>query len=281
MPGPRCDETQIPNARPRAIRHTVAASLALPALLLTGLALPLVVLPAGSEKAHTLITLEPALLSYAAVLLAALVLPGATAQALRRRDPIRAGALSTNWNWLCGLALIPLAGMATFALTPPTGLTTPLDAHLALTMTVTAAALSALRLLTAFFLRLRPHGTGLGRDMFITQNTPNVFLWLAMTAVLAPTTGHHPSVIGLGVALVFFLAVYADERIFLDAHRRDLSPTPPERRRPPTHPPEPTYPCCLPALGEFSQIAPREGLLPAYPIPTALSPAPPTGTSLP
>src|SRR5262245_13575442 len=38
---------------------------------------------------------------------------------------------------------------------------------------------------------------------------------------------------------------------------------------PPTHPPEPTYPCCLPALGEFSQIAPREGLPKQYPMPTA------------
>lgn len=212
-----------------AIRHTVAASLALPALLLTGLALPLIVLPADSEKAHTLTALEPALMTYAAVLLAALVLPGAGAQALRRRDPIRAGALSTNWNWLGGLALIPLAGLAAFALTPPTGLTPQLAARLLLTMTTTAAALAALRLLTAFFLRLRPHGTGLARDMFITQNTPNVFLWLAMTAVLAPTTGHHPSVIGLGVALVFFFSVYTDERIFLNAHRRDLSPGASER----------------------------------------------------
>jgi hypothetical protein len=38
-------------------------------------------------------------------------------------------------------------------------------------------------------------------------------------------------------------------------------------RRPPTHPPEPTYPCCLPALGEFSEIAPREGLRPTLPDP--------------
>ncbi len=40
----------------------------------------------------------------------------------------------------------------------------------------------------------------------------------------------------------------------------------PGTRTPPTHPPEPTYPCCLPALGEFSQIAPREGLRQDYPI---------------
>ncbi|GAA1016265.1 hypothetical protein GCM10009564_51110 [Streptomyces thermogriseus] len=38
---------------------------------------------------------------------------------------------------------------------------------------------------------------------------------------------------------------------------------------PPTHPPEPTYPCCLPALGGFSRITPREGLRTEYPIPTA------------
>ncbi|GGR69398.1 hypothetical protein GCM10010236_24580 [Streptomyces eurythermus] len=39
----------------------------------------------------------------------------------------------------------------------------------------------------------------------------------------------------------------------------------PGTQAPPTHPPEPTYPCCLPALGEFSQIAPREGLCPTVP----------------
>ncbi|HEY8985044.1 MAG TPA: histidine phosphatase family protein [Streptomyces sp.] len=203
-----------------AVRHTVAASLALPAILLTGLALPFSF--PGAAPALTLGRLEPALLAYAAVLIAALVLPGLGAQALRRRDPIRAGALSTNWNWLGGLALVPVAGLATFSLTPSTGLSVHMAVRLLLVMSATAAALAALRLLTTLFLHLRPHDTGLGRDLFITQNTPNVFLWLAMTAVLAPTTGHSPSVIGLGVALVFFFAVYVDEQVFLYAHRDDL-----------------------------------------------------------
>ncbi|WP_405770324.1 histidine phosphatase family protein [Streptomyces sp. NBC_01538] len=206
-----------------AIRHTVAASLALPAVLLTGLALPLA-LP-GDATTLAPGRLEPALFAYAAVLFAALALPGVGAQALRHRDPIRAGALSTNWNWLGGLALVPVAGLATFTLTPSTGLTADMAVRLLLVMSGTAAALTALRLLTTLFLRLRSHDTGLGRDLFITQNTPNVFLWLAMTAVLAPTTGVHPSVIGLGVALVFFAAVYVDERTFLHAHRRDLTPS--------------------------------------------------------
>ncbi|NUQ96455.1 MAG: histidine phosphatase family protein [Streptomyces sp.] len=220
-----------------AVRHTVAASLALPAFLLTGLAAPLA-LP-GTAPTLALGRLEPALLAYGAVLLAALLLPGVGAQTLRRRDPIRAGALSTNWNWLGGLALVPVAGLATFALTPSTGLSAHTATRLLLMTSATAAALTALRLLTALFLRLRPHGTGLGRDLFITQNTPNVFLWLAMTAPLAPATGHHPSVIGLSVALVFFTAVYTDEQIFLQAHRRDLGPSgpgTPETQKPQSSP---------------------------------------------
>ncbi|GAA2383162.1 hypothetical protein GCM10010420_01490 [Streptomyces glaucosporus] len=39
------------------------------------------------------------------------------------------------------------------------------------------------------------------------------------------------------------------------------------KQAPPTHPPELTYPCCLPALGGFSEMAPREGLHPAYRMP--------------
>ena len=30
--------------------------------------------------------------------------------------------------------------------------------------------------------------------------------------------------------------------------------------RPLAHPSEPTYPCCLPALGEFGKVTPYEGL---------------------
>ncbi|KPI02307.1 hypothetical protein OK074_5308 [Actinobacteria bacterium OK074] len=81
-----------------AIRHTVAASLVMPALLPAALGVPL--LPASTPEPHSeLVALEPALLTYGAVLVAALFAPGCAAQVLRRRDPIRAGALSTNWNW--------------------------------------------------------------------------------------------------------------------------------------------------------------------------------------
>ena len=32
-----------------------------------------------------------------------------------------------------------------------------------------------------------------------------------------------------------------------------------QKKGPPAHPPEPTYPCCLPALGGFSEMTPHEG----------------------
>ena len=41
-----------------------------------------------------------------------------------------------------------------------------------------------------------------------------------------------------------------------------FSPAPPKfghKKGPPAHPPELTYPCCLPALGEFSEMTPHEG----------------------
>jgi broad specificity phosphatase PhoE len=206
-----------------AVRHTVAASLLLPVVLLAGVVLRFGLPTAPGSKFGTL---APALLTYALVLLTALAMPGLSAQALRWRNPIRAGAISTNWNWLGGLALVPLAGFATFALTPATGLTQHGRLSGLLTvMAVTSASLAVLRLLSTVVLQLWRSATGLDRDIFITQNTPNVFLWLAMTAVLAPSTGSHPSVIGLGVALVFFLAIYVDELVFRYGHSRDLKVT--------------------------------------------------------
>jgi hypothetical protein len=44
------------------------------------------------------------------------------------------------------------------------------------------------------------------------------------------------------------------------AGRTDASAGRPRATKgPPAHPPEPAYPCCLPALGEFSGVTPREG----------------------
>jgi len=201
-----------------AVRHTVAASLTLPVLLLAGIAL----LETDGHPG----SLWPALTMYAAVLLISMLLPGLGARALRGRGPIRAGSLSTNWNWVGDLALVPLAFITTFALTPATGLGQPGRATSLLTvMAVTGTGLVGLRLASMLVQRLRPSAAGVARDIFITQNTPNVFLWLTMAAVLAPATGSHPSVSGLGVALVFFLTIYLDERVVLHGHTRGLEKT--------------------------------------------------------
>ena len=44
------------------------------------------------------------------------------------------------------------------------------------------------------------------------------------------------------------------------ASDRGSSCGPPDMERPPTHPSELTYPCCLPALGELGEVTPRGGL---------------------
>ncbi len=50
---------------------------------------------------------------------------------------------------------------------------------------------------------------------------------------------------------------------------------------PPAHPPEPAYPCCLPALGEFSGVTPHEGSRPSLtqPVDGATGPAPMTSAA--
>ena len=53
----------------------------------------------------------------------------------------------------------------------------------------------------------------------------------------------------------------------------------PESIRPPVHPSEPAYPCCLPALGRFTGYTPHEGLSSSLPNPPwrPHSPSPPPG----
>ena len=45
--------------------------------------------------------------------------------------------------------------------------------------------------------------------------------------------------------------------------RRPTIRASPGAKGPPAHPPELTYPCCLPALGEFSEMTPYEGSPPS------------------
>lgn len=214
-----------------AVRHTVAASLTVP-LAAIGALLVQNLLPWGNHLAPG--TLGTIMASYLTVLLLALAAPSGAAQLLRHRNPIRAGALSTNWSWLGSLTLILLAAFTTFALTPPHSLD---DIHAVRSLLTGFAAVGALlavqRLFTAALLRRslrRRRTSGIARDIYITQSTPNVFLWLSMATTLAPADSRHHSLLGLSTLLAFFSFMFIDERIFVRAHNRQLGAQPTNAR---------------------------------------------------
>jgi broad specificity phosphatase PhoE len=199
-----------------SVRQTLAASLVLPVVVLV-VALCLPHQPAG---------LASALFGYVTVLVAAMALPAALAQLLRRRDPIRAGRLSTNWNWVGGLALVPLAGVATFALTPSAGLAGLGSAvgveHVVACVVIVAVALAALRVGNALFLRRQNLPAAVGRDVFITQSTPNVFLWFALAGGIGHAVTGVAALLLPAVACGFFTIMLADELVFVRQFARGL-----------------------------------------------------------
>ncbi|WP_158104502.1 histidine phosphatase family protein [Amycolatopsis kentuckyensis] len=187
-----------------SVRQTVVASLVLPVVLLAAAWFP-----------HRLPGLGTAAAGYLAVLGGAMVLPAVAAQVLRRRDPIRAGQLSTNWTWVGGAALVPLAAVATFALTPSDGVD---PADLPAPVAAVLATLLVLRTITWLYLRNRTLPPGEARDLFITQCTPNIFLWFTFTGAL----GHGAALLAPVAAFGFFAAMPADEFVFVRQHRKNL-----------------------------------------------------------
>jgi len=187
-----------------SVRQTVTASLVLPVVLLAAAWLP-----------HRLPGLGTAAAGYLAVLGGAMVLPAVAAQVLRRRDPIRAGQLSTNWTWVGGAALVPLAAVATFALTPADGVD---PADLLPPAAAVLATLLVLRAIAWLYLRKRALSPGEARDLFITQCTPNIFLWFTLTGAL----GHGAALLAPVAAFGFFAAMPVDEFVFVRRHRKNL-----------------------------------------------------------
>jgi len=195
-----------------SVRQAIAESLVLPAVLVAALWLP-----------HRFGALGPVLLGYVGVLFGAMLVPALVAQGLRRRDPIRAGQLSTNWNWLGGLALVPLAAFATFALTPTTGLAVLRQpGGLAEVALGVVATLVVLRLAVLLYVRGRGLPPRIARDVFITQSTPNVFLWFAVVGGLVHAPNGYLALVAPTVAIGFFLAMYADEFVLVRRHTGGL-----------------------------------------------------------
>ncbi|MCU1422697.1 MAG: Fructose-2,6-bisphosphatase [Microbacteriaceae bacterium] len=191
-----------------ASRLTVVGSLVLPALFFVA-----VLFVPGREAVAARIGAEE--LSALIVVVVGLLLPMVAAQVVRHRAPVLAGQLSTNWHWLGGTALIPLAFCATFAMTPSDPSTL---VDLPVTLAIMCAVAIGIRLVVSAYVRFVRLGHGVARDIVITQTTPNVFLWIAPLADL----GYGSSSLGAGACLVFFGGILGHEVVFLWRRRREL-----------------------------------------------------------
>lgn len=188
---------------PASVRHTVIASLVTPMMLLLVATIRRDVLPGGI------------LVTSAVVLIFAVAFPTLVAQTLRARNPILAGKLTTNWNWLGSAALVPLAGITGYTLTSASALSAVRSPFLLVELIAVAVMFAVPRLLVGV-LDARRH-------LYITQGTPNIFLWFVAAAPLIARAGALVKLLPAVTAWVFFAALVLDEHIFVRLFRRRMT----------------------------------------------------------
>jgi hypothetical protein len=146
----------------------------------------------------------------------ALALPALVAQWYRFRQPIKAGALSTNWGWMGGAASLPLAFLATSYFTPVSlveRVMTPQGVMLLGSALLLMAGAFGGLLLMARLIKVRGLEDATGQARHLAATTPNVFLWSAM---ISAQFAHDPwSVSGMLVMwamLIFFVGLVIREQ---------------------------------------------------------------------
>jgi broad specificity phosphatase PhoE len=144
------------------------------------------------------------------------LVPALAAQIQRRMNPIQTGALATNWGWVGGASLIPLAVLTGYGFTPAGfsigQLALRTDALFAF---VLFAAIYVLGWIAA---RISTGSTSLKRDVFITHTVPNLFFW----ASLLPSMERNGA-IPLFSALFFFLSILLQEKVHVRRFGREVS----------------------------------------------------------
>ena len=158
----------------------------------------------------------PIRLSALLILAGALALPALVAQGYRFRQPIQAGALSTNWGWIGGAASPPLAFLSTYYFTPVSlveqGVTPEGMMLLGSALLLMAGAFAGLFLMAGL---IKVHGLEdeTGQAQHLAATTPNVFLWSAITPV--HVSQNPSSVLGMlmmWTMLIFFVGLVLREQ---------------------------------------------------------------------
>ncbi len=112
------------------------------------------------------------------------IVPAVLAQAMRRRDPIEAGALSTNYGWVGGAVLIPLAFVSLFLFTPKGVIDlvgqAVANGLLLRDLAFVGGLFAAVRLIGKLSARMGNLDEGARFDAYLVQAFPNLFLWMAL-----------------------------------------------------------------------------------------------------
>ena len=169
----------------------------------------------------------PIRLSALLTLAGALALPALAAQWYRFRQPIKAGALSTNWGWVGGAAVLPLAFLATYYFTPVSLVerVATLEGVLLLggALLLMAGAFGGL-LLIARLVKVRGVEDATGRAQHLAATTPNVFLWSAM---ISPQFAHDLSsasgMLVMWAMLLFFVGLVLREQLLVRRVREHIA----------------------------------------------------------
>ncbi len=184
-----------------ALRVTLALSVLSPLMLGVSFALSRALdfsLSEGGEHAFSF----PVQFSALLLLAAALALPAFAAQCYRLKQPIKAGALSTNWGWIGGVASLPLTFLVTSYFTPASlveHVMTPEGVRLlGSTLLLTAGAFGGL-LFIAQLIKVRGREDVTGQARQLAATTPNVFLW---SALIPAKFARDPS-LGLGMLVIW------------------------------------------------------------------------------
>jgi hypothetical protein len=191
------------------VRLTLGLSLCAPVLMLAVYAL--------ARWSHVPMAMD--LRPFLVLLALGVVAPAVLAQGVRRLNAIRAGAISTNWSWLGGAALIPLALSAGFyfvaphmldrILTPP-GLWAVAGDGL-----VAVALLIGVRLLGVLSNRLAGVTEREAVDGYICGMAPNIFLWCSLTS-------RSHGVFALVLLVLYFLSLWLEDQRFVHLYAQAI-----------------------------------------------------------
>jgi ribonuclease H / adenosylcobalamin/alpha-ribazole phosphatase len=169
----------------------------------------------------------PIRLSALLILAIALALPALVAQWYRFRQPIKAGALSTNWGWIGGAASLPLAFLATDYFTPVSLVERVMTLGgamlLGTALLLMAGAFGGL-LLIAGLVKVRGLEDEIGRAQRLAATTPNVFLWSAMISTqFAQDPSSVSGMLVMWTVLIFFVGLVIREQWLVHRVRENIA----------------------------------------------------------